>query len=186
MAGGVCFFIKAQLQTEIDKTPKSMVKFDFLANNEKAIPILADWYFQEWGYLSKGINFEDVTAKLQAYLNSDKLPLILLAAEHGEILGAGQLKYREMDIYPEKEHWLGGVYVAINHRGKGIGESLINQITSIALQMGVQKLYLQTQHPGGGLYSRLGWQAIEKVNYHGLDVLVMEKNITGIAIFETR
>ena len=116
MASGVCFFIKALLQIEIDKTPKSMVKFDFLANNEKAIPILADWYFQEWGYLSKGINFEDVTAKLQAYLNSDKLPLILLAVEHGEILGAGQLKYREMDIYPEKEHWLRGVYVAVNHR----------------------------------------------------------------------
>jgi GNAT superfamily N-acetyltransferase len=153
------------------------MEFELLADNEEAIPILAGWYYREWGYLSKENNLENVTVKLQAYLNTDKIPLIILAVENGEILGACQLKYREMDIYPEKEHWLGGVYVAVNHRGNRVSEKLINKLVSIAIEFGVQKLYLQTQRPDGGLYSRLGWQPIERVNYHGVEVLVMEKDI---------
>ena len=82
-----------------------------------------------------------------------------------------------MDIYPEKEHWPGGVYVAVNHRSKGIGESLISKAVCLATEMGVPKLHLRTQHLGGGLYDRLGWQPVEKVTYHGLEVLVMEKGI---------
>ena len=161
------------------------MKFEYLADYEKAIPVLAKWYYQEWGYLNRDNNLEKVTAKLHGNLNKNKILLILLAIENTEVLGACQLRYREMDIYPEKEHWLGAVYVADYHRGTGIAEKLIDKTVSVAKQLGVEKLYLQTQHPSGGLYSRLGWQALERVNYHGLEVLVMERELTGIAIFET-
>jgi GNAT superfamily N-acetyltransferase len=153
------------------------MKFEFLAHNVEALPILAGWYYDEWGHLTTGNSFENVMTKLEAYLNTSEIPLILLAVEDAEILGAAQLKYREMDIFPEKEHWLGGVYVAASHRGKGIAGNLIDRLISIAVEMKVQTLHLQTQHPGGGLYSRLGWQPVERVNYHGREVLIMEKEI---------
>jgi len=150
---------------------------EFLANKENAIPVLARWYFEEWGHLEKGNTLDKVTEKLHGYLNTDKIPLIVLAVERGEILGAAQLKYREMDIYPEKEHWLGGVYVSKNHRGNKLAEQIIRKVVSIAGKLDVHKLYLQTENLSGGLYTRLGWRPIEQVNYRGLDVLVMEKEI---------
>ena len=39
-----------------------------------------------------------------------------------------QLKRREMDIYPEREFWLGGVFVSPDTRGQGIGSALCGQI----------------------------------------------------------
>ena len=154
-----------------------MIQLDFLANHPQFIPTLADWYFKEWGYLTKDNSLEKVTAKLQEYLNTDKIPLILLAIEAGEMVGAVQLKYHEMTIYPEKEHWLGGVYVRPDYRGQRIAEKMIHSILSIAAKLGVDTLHLQTQRLDGGLYQGLGWKPIEQIIYRGIRVLVMEKKI---------
>jgi len=127
--------------------------------------------------LEEGNTVDKVTERLHDYLNTDKIPLIVLAVEEDEILGAAQLKYREMDIYPEKEHWLGGVYVSEKHRGNKIAEIIIGKVVSVAKKLKVNNLYLQTENLNGGLYRRLGWQLLEQVKYRGLDVLVMENQI---------
>jgi GNAT superfamily N-acetyltransferase len=121
---------------------------------------------------------EKVTEDLHSYLNKEQIPLIVLAVEGDEILGAAQLKYREMDIYPEKEHWLGGVFVSSEYRGKKIASKIVIKLLSIAESLNVKSLYLQTENLNGGLYSLLGWQPLEQVNYHGVDVLVMEKRLS--------
>ncbi len=154
------------------------MKLVYLAENKEAIPVLANWYFDEWGYIKKGNSIDSITNKLNDYLNTDKMPLIILAIDRAEILGAAQLKYREMDIYPEKEHWLGGVYVAKKHRGKGIATTLIQKIICEAINLGIKKLYLQTEKESGGLYKHLGWHPLEQVNYRGIDVLVMENEVS--------
>ena len=155
----------------------SKMELRFLADFKQGLPTLARWYFDEWGYLEGGNTFDKVIAKLYDYQNIDSIPLVILAVEEGEVLGAAQLKYREMDIYPEKEHWLGGVYVSKQHRGKGIAEKIIAKILSIAKEFNVPRLYLQTENLSGGLYRRLGWNPIEQVSYRGIDVLVMEQKI---------
>jgi len=154
------------------------MKLDLLGYNKKAIPIIAQWYFDEWGYLAQENSIEKALQNLQTYLNTDKIPLMVIAKNEQEILGTAQLKYREMSIYPEKEHWLGGVYVSKDHRGKRVAEKIILEVISIAKKLAVQKLFLQTENLSGGLYARMGWKPIEKVNYHRRNVLVMEKIIT--------
>ncbi|MCP4440036.1 MAG: GNAT family N-acetyltransferase [Aureispira sp.] len=153
------------------------MKFEYLADHQELMPILADWYFKEWGYLKEGHTIDLEIKRLQEYLNKNEIPLILLAIEGDELLGAAQLKYREMSIYPDKEHWLGGVFVSDKHRGKGVAKLLIEELLLVAQQMGVHKLFLQTEQLDGGLYARMGWMPLEQVNYHDLDVLVMERNI---------
>jgi len=148
-----------------------------LADREEAIPKVATWYFNEWGYLGKDSDSERVAEKLKHFLNRDKIPLMIVAVKDQEVIGAAQLKYREMDIYPEKEYWIGGVYVVAAHRDKGIGTQLVGKIIEIAQSLAVTKLHLQTERLDGGYYSRLGWVPVEQVNYHGLDVLVMENEI---------
>ena len=94
------------------------IEFHFLADQKQHLPQLAQWYFAEWGELTQAASVHIVEARLQEYLNSDKIPLIIVASSAGELVGAVQLKFREMTNYPEKEHWIGGVYVAEKFRGK--------------------------------------------------------------------
>ncbi len=153
------------------------MKFELLADNEHLIPTIAKWYFDEWGYLKKDHTLEAGIENLKAYLNKHKIPMIMLAVEGGELLGVAQLKYREMSLYPDKTHWLGGVFVAKEHRGKGIAKLIIGELIVIAKKLDVPTLYLQTENLTGGLYRQMGWMPIEQVNYRGIDVLVMEKEL---------
>ena len=153
------------------------LKFVFLADREEAIPQVAQWYFDEWGSYVSGSTFDSFSTQLAEYRNKSKIPLIILAVDKDEVIGVVQLKFREMTIYPEKEHWLGGVYVASKHRGKGVAAALVKKVEEVASTQGVSKLHLQTENLTGGVYSRLGWQPIEKVNYRGVDVVVMYKDL---------
>jgi GNAT superfamily N-acetyltransferase len=150
------------------------MKLELLANHPEMLPILAKWYFDHWGHHRENHSIAKEIDRLQEYLNINNIPLIVIALEEGELMGAAQLKIREMSIYPEKEFWLGGVYVSKDHRGKRVAEKIIKKIISLAEDFGVTVLYLQTEKLDGGLYRRMGWKPIEQVKYRGLDVLVME------------
>lgn len=153
------------------------MKLILLTDNESAIPLIAKWYSDEWGYIGEGRSTQELQLKLKAYLNHDKLPLIILAQDGDELLGAAQLRFHEMDIYPEKKYWLGGVYVSPEHRGKGIANALVSAIIDKGKELGINSISLQTEDFTGGLYTRLGWQPLEQVSYHGIQVLVMEKSL---------
>jgi len=148
-----------------------------LADRQDAIPLIARWYFDQWGHLIQGETVERTVDRLQIFLNRDKIPFILVASLGGEVAGVAQLKFRELpDLYPDKEHWLGGVYVARDYRGHGLGSLLAEEIARRAPRFGVRTLHLQTERLDGGLYARLGWVALERANNRGLEVLVMERH----------
>lgn len=153
------------------------VKFVYLTDKMEIIPNLAQWYFDEWGQYLEESSVTLFESKLREYLNKDKMPLIILATINDEVVGAAQLRFREMSIYPDKEHWLGGVYVQPAFRGKDVASALVCQIETIATSLGVRTLHLQTERLEGGLYAQLGWQPFDTVNYRGVDVLVMQKNL---------
>ena len=153
------------------------MKLEYLADNEEAIPQLASWYFQEWGRFVEGTTLDKEEQKLQQYLNRDRMPLIVVAKEGSQVVGAAQLKFREMPQFPEKEHWLGGVYVAQEHRGRNLATLMIDKIVRHAERLGVPELYLQTEHLDGGLYARLGWRALEQVRGHDTEVLIMVRDL---------
>ena len=155
------------------------MQFQLLAEREEFIPVIARWYFDQWGHLNDDATVGKIVAEMEIYTNHDSIPLIVLATEGSDLLGVAQLKYHEMKIYPDKEHWLGGVYVAREHRGRGIASLAANKIADIARDLGVKKLHLQTERLDGGLYARLGWRPLEQVNYRGLDVLVMERGLNN-------
>jgi GNAT superfamily N-acetyltransferase len=153
------------------------MEFKFLADKPEAITLIARWYYDEWGHAAKDNSVQKICDRIQGMLNRDKIPVHVLAVDGDKILGVAQLKIREMDIYPEKEHWLGGVFVAPESRANGIGSQLVSKAIALAVSFKVQKLYLQTERLDGGLYARLGWEPLEKVHYNGLHVLVMERNL---------
>lgn len=153
------------------------MQIDFLKNRQDAIPLIAKWYFDEWAYLAPDKTLADMQKDLEGYLNLDKIPLMLVAIEDNKVVGTVQLKFREMKIYPNKEHWLGGVYVEKSSRGKHVAEFMIAKLLEIAETLGVELLHLQTLYLDGGLYRRLGWEPIGQVNYRNQDVLVMQRKL---------
>jgi len=100
-----------------------------------------------------------------------------LAVDHDDILGVASLKYREMDIYPDREHWLGGVYVPTVHRGRSVGSRVVENVAERARSLDVSTLHLQADRLDGGMYGRLGWKESERVTYRGREVLVMERRL---------
>lgn len=153
------------------------LRFENLADRPDAVPLIAAWYFNQWGHLNPAVTPEKIAAKLFASMNRDAIPLVVLAVMDDEVIGSAQLKYREMTIYPEKEHWLGGVFVAPEHRGNGVAVRLIDAIVNSARALGVDVLHIQTERLDGGLYPKLGWRRSEQICYRGLDVLVMEREL---------
>ena len=155
----------------------SNFNFEFLVDRQDAIPQVAKWYFEEWGYNVPGNSIQKSIDRIAGKVNREHPPLHILAMEDQKVLGVAQLKLHEMDIYSEREFWLGGLFVTPNFRGKGIGSALANKIATIAADFGVKELYLQTEALDGGLYQQLGWQPIETVEYKGVNVTVMVRNL---------
>jgi len=154
------------------------VKFEYLVDRREALPAIAEWYFDQWGCLREGETLERSSERLQEYLNRDRIPCMLLGLTGDDVCAVAQLKYREMgDMYPDKEHWLGGVFVPPRYRGNGFGSAIAMEIATRAPTYGVAVLHLQTERLDGGLYARLGWQPVERANNHGLEVLVMERHL---------
>ncbi|MCF6144865.1 hypothetical protein PMAG_a1764 [Pseudoalteromonas mariniglutinosa NCIMB 1770] len=151
--------------------------FIFLADKAHMKPVIAKWYFQQWGHLVEGSSVELFNNKLNDYLNRDSIPLVIMAVEGEDVLGVAHLRYHEMTIYPDKEHWVGGVYIDTKHRSKGVASALVNHLESVAVSLGVTDIHLQTEKLDGGLYKQLGWQPIEQVNNRGVEVQVMTKHI---------
>ncbi|MGF1770620.1 GNAT family N-acetyltransferase [Enterovibrio makurazakiensis] len=153
------------------------IEFAFLADKPELIPTVANWYFNEWGALANA-SLEVFTQKLDDYLNTDKIPLLVIAMDGTTAIGAAHLRFHEMSIYPDKEHWIGGVYVDAPYRGKHIASALVQNIENIAIRLGVSQLHLQTEQLNGGLYAKLGWQEIEQVESRGVDVSVRVKSLS--------
>ena len=151
--------------------------FALLADRPEAIPILARWYFDQWGERSPGSTVATMCSILETYLNRTAIPLLVLAVDHDEILGVASLKYREMDLYPDREHWLGGVYVPTVHRSRRVGSHVVENVVERARRLNVSTLHLQTERLDGGMYGRLGWEPAERVTYRGREVLVMERTL---------
>lgn len=148
-----------------------------LADDPDAYKQVAKWYFEQWLFDVPGMTIERVESKLASYINRETTPLMVLAKKENVLLGAAELKIREMDIYPEYEFWLGGVYVQEDARGEGVASQLVKDVIARAQKIGVKTLYLQTERLDGGVYLTLGFRIIECVNYKGCDVAVMSAEI---------
>lgn len=101
----------------------------------------------------------------------------LLAIDGESVIGFVALKLHEMDSYPDREHWMGSLYVPVEKRGRGIGGALIKEVILRGRAHGVTLLSLQTERLDGGLYRRYGWEDVGRTYSRGDEVLVMERKI---------
>jgi GNAT superfamily N-acetyltransferase len=153
---------------------QSSDKFIYLADHPELIPVLAGWFFEEWGRGYPGPTLATIEDKLKQRLNRDQVPLVLVMMREGSPIASASLKIREMETHPQHLHWLGSVYVLVDYRGRGLGSQLVQHAVNEATRLGVRELYLYTRHQES-FYSRLGWTPVEKPIYHGRQVIIMKQ-----------
>jgi N-acetylglutamate synthase-like GNAT family acetyltransferase len=152
-------------------------QYIFLADQPELLPILADWFYDEWGHLYPNSSRESIQRELQDFLNKDTIPLTIVRMRGGDPIASASLKIREMETHPQYRHWLGGVYVHPDFRGQGIGSQLVEVSAALAKKLNVSDLYLYTRSHED-FYTRLGWQVIERPVYEGRVAIVMKRKLS--------
>jgi GNAT superfamily N-acetyltransferase len=144
------------------------------------IPILTEWFWQQWGRYRVGSSKEKISARLHTFLNEGSIPFTLVAIANGIPAGTASVRPDDMAIRPHLQPWLASVYVDENFRKLGIGSQLIIEAERRAQIQGFDVLYLYTPDKAH-LYERLGWTELERVWYHAQEMIVMSKCLTGLA-----
>ena len=134
---------------------------------------VAVWGFEEWGHLNPGQALDERRARIQGKMNVDRIPVAFIALHDDEILGTASLIFDDLEGDP-RNPWLASVFVPANHRHKGVASALVRAVEEKAQELGYRRLYLFTSS-APALYARLGWRDLEKRDYRGEHIQVMDK-----------
>ena len=145
---------------------------EYLAERPEFIPTLARWHYHEWGHLRPGDSVEARILRLQGWCGRGLVPFTVIALSDDELLGSASLIEHDMDSRLELTPWLAGVFVAPQHRRKGIGAVLVRRVMDEATSLRVSKLYLYTVD-STGFYANLGWSWLEHTSYRDKEVSIM-------------
>jgi predicted N-acetyltransferase YhbS len=135
---------------------------------------VAAWGFAEWGHLNPGQTLQSRTARIRETMNADRVPIVLVALDDaGALVGTASLLFDDLEGDP-RNPWLASVFVPAEQRGKGIASALVVAIEEAARRLGYPTLYLFTTS-AARLYAGLGWRALERRDYRGEHIQVMDK-----------
>jgi GNAT superfamily N-acetyltransferase len=161
--------------TSAQKTP---VKIAFLAENPQHLPELSRWLYEEWDARHLHGSLEQREQDLERRMNRDQLPLALVALRGETLLGTASLRWQEVEIRPQYEHWLSTVYVHPPYRHGGVGALLVQAAAAQAERLGIGELYLYTRRAESeAWYARLGWQPVERPIYQGRPAVIMLRRL---------
>lgn len=152
------------------------MQVEYLKYHTEYIPVIAKWFYQEWGHYYPELTIKDIEKSLYKRANKNKIPLALVAVESEEVIGTVSLKKFDMDTRRQYTPWLASMYVREDMRKKGIGARLVEAVEDEAKDFGVKTLYLYTPD-AKKYYGRFGWKIIETVWYRGANVTVMVKDL---------
>jgi predicted N-acetyltransferase YhbS len=147
------------------------VRIEHLADHPQHLAALAAWHQAQFGYLNTSVTVEQRMERLRASAQKGKLPMTFVAVCEGQLLGSASLLPQTI-THSHLSPWLSSVYVAPDHRNKGIGSALVRHVVQEAAGMGMDKVYLFTPN-SEALYARLGWKALEHTEYQGHRLTIM-------------
>ena len=136
------------------------------------LPTLAQWHQAQWSYLNPGENLHHRIARMQEYLDEFFIPSTFVAIDNN-LAGSAAIVARDMDTRPDWGPWLASVYVAPEHRHKGIASALIKHVQQQAKQRGIDELFLFTPDAQVAFYLQRGWTLLEATDYRGSRVTIM-------------
>jgi N-acetylglutamate synthase-like GNAT family acetyltransferase len=83
----------------------------------------------------------------------------------------------DLESRPELAPWLASLVVDRAARGRGHSRTLVRFIEDFARDNDVETLWLFTWS-AEGLYAKLGWGAVERLEQNGREVVVMNRKLS--------
>lgn len=136
------------------------MEISLLADYKNEAPKIAKWYYDEWSGNDTGVTVESITDKILLGANRTRVPILYLGHVNGNVIGAGEIKYRQLDEYPDYKYWLDGVFVISTHRGRGFSTKLIEFAKEKAIELGILALYLRCTLENVKLYEARGYKVL--------------------------
>ena len=137
---------------------------------------VAAWGFAEWGHLNPGETLAQRVIRIQGKMNVDRVPVAFVALDADDgIVGTASLIFDDLEGDP-RNPWLASVYVPPEQRKKGIASALVRAVEDMARRLGYSRLYLFTS-TAPGLYAGLGWWPLERRDYRGEHIQVMDRTL---------
>ena len=144
-----------------------------LKEHPEFIPTLAGWHYDQWAYLNPGDSVARRISLFETELEADGLDRTFVAVSGDTLLGSASLVEHDMRTRMDLTPWLASVYVAAEHRKKGVGSTLVRHIVEEATKLAHRTLYLFTPDQEK-LYASLGWSLIEETEFQGDHVTIMK------------
>ncbi len=151
------------------------MRIESLAEHKYLISKIAKLLHEEWAAFPPWDALPAIEARLLAGAQLHHAPFTLVAlSTTNEFFGTASVKRFELQDHPNKEHWLGEVFIPNALRGQGIGSELIKECIRLSVSMGIQVLHLYTPDQQK-LYERFGWQKVEQSMVDGEVVSIMAR-----------
>ena len=149
------------------------MKFEYLVDHQKYVPIVAEWFHLEWSHLNPNRSKEDVINKIHSHFNKQILPIIFIGIDKDELIGTVSLRKFEMENHENLFPWLSSLYVPTNKRKQGIGEYMVDQCLKKSKSLGESKIYLFTENHEHW-YKKMGWKTIQQIMHRGYPAHIMQ------------
>ncbi len=150
----------------------------YLADHLDAIPQLAAWSYAQWRPIfdQLGKTLPEVIELHHRRAQIEALPMAVVALADGVVIGTGALKTDDLPLRPNLTPWLGGMFVDPSFRNRGVGGALVERLLLEARRLRMTRLYLWTP-ASESLYARHGCATIERLEYCGYQIALMELDL---------
>ena len=155
------------------------MRIEYLADFPDYLATLAQWHHEEWHHLNPGDTVEKRQARMRAHLAKRQIPTTFVTLDGDTLLGSACLLADDMHQHRDLTPWLASVFVALDHRGEGVGSALVRRVVEEARALGVETLYLYTPDRER-LYARMGWSVLERTEYMDVHVVIMSIDLTAV------
>ena len=173
----------------------STPRIDYLADQPQTARVIARWFQAEWRPRYGTWKLADVEAEILEGMSLNALPLTLVAfMENAEgsrpsavaprPVGTVSLRSSSFEDLPPENlpplgPWLGGLYVAPEHRRRGLALALLERAASEARALaarsgGGPRLYAGTA-TAQALFERAGWTANRHIEWDGVLVTIFAR-----------
>ncbi len=132
------------------------IRLVFLADHPEHLTLLAEWHHEAFASLNPNASVAQRVAKLKSRLGRGTIPTTVIALMEATLVGSASLVEHDMAGREDLSPWIASVYVRPEYRRQGIGSQLMQQLESIAKELGIGRLYLFTPDMQP-FYETIGW-----------------------------
>ncbi len=161
-------------------SPRS-IEVKLLKDCPEAIPVLAQWMYDEWHPYDKELTVERLLNEYQKFLSGMPLPFAVVALKEGHLIGVISLSEKgepEFEDLPSSGPWIGSFEVIPEERNKGLGQELGFMVLDIARSLGYSSVNFYTSNPDNvPRYMKRGAEIVEVRPFRGHMITIMKMKL---------